>query len=101
MSRTDRPTAWSAAALGPVRGVGDRDRCSRSRSAPLAALMAAVAALLLGGCRAADRTGAPGPPATPSSAVPGAGMPDPLAGVEAAVGVVEREIDADAGSAGR
>jgi hypothetical protein len=95
------PRVLRAAALGPVRGVGDRARRRRSRIAPLTVLVAAVAALLLGGCRAADRTAASGPPATSASAVPEAGMSDPLAGVEAGVGAVERDIDADAVSDGR
>ena len=79
-------------------------RPGRCRTPALLVLTAAVAALLLGGCRAADRalTTAPG---TGSSAVASdgarSGSADPLADVEATVDAVERDLDADAGAAGR
>jgi len=79
-------------------------RAGRRRTPALLVLAAAVTALLLGGCRAADRalTTAPG---TGSSAVASdgarAGSADPLADVEATVDAVERDLDADAGAAGR
>ena len=70
-----------------------------ARSAATLVLGVAVGVLVLGGCRGA----APGGPAAASPSVPvaGAGSPDPLAGVESAVGAVERDLDADAGVAGR
>ena len=79
-------------------------RAGRRRTPALLVLAAAVTALLLGGCRAADRalTTAPG---TGSSAVASDGArsdsADPLADVEATVDAVERDLDADAGAAGR
>jgi hypothetical protein len=66
------------------------------------ALTALVAVtVLVGGCRAADRAAATGAPAGTSAVVTGSGAQDPLAGVEATVGAVERDLDADAGVAGR
>jgi hypothetical protein len=63
-----------------------------------------VAALVLGGCRTADRalTTAPatGSPAVVSDGAR-SGSADPLADVEATVDAVERDLDADAGAAGR
>ena len=79
-------------------------RAGRRRTPALLVLAAAVTALLLGGCRAADRalTTAPG---TGSSAVASdgarSGSADPLSDVEATVDAVERDLDADAGAAGR
>jgi hypothetical protein len=64
----------------------------------------AVAALLLGGCRADEPTAAPPAPSVPAgSAEPSvpAGSADPLAGVESVVDDIERDLDADAGLAGR
>ena len=56
-------------------------------------------ALMLGGCRAGDRAAASTASSTVSTS--DAGAPDPLAGVEAELGAVERDLDADAGVAGR
>jgi hypothetical protein len=60
------------------------------------ALAAVVAVgLLVGGCRA------PGAPSGTSPVTSGSGAHDPLGGVEATVGAVERDLDADADVAGR
>ena len=79
-------------------------RSGPRRASALLVLTAAVAALLLGGCRSADRalTTAPatGSPAVVSDGAH-SGSADPLAGVEATVDAVERDVDADAGAAGR
>jgi hypothetical protein len=72
---------------------------SRARTATLLALVAALAALVLGGCEAGDRAATPAVSTAGAGSSPGA--PDPLAGVEAVVGAVERDLDADAGVAGR
>lgn len=76
-------------------------------------LIGAVTALVLGGCRADDRAvssavpvgGPAAEPVTDTAAEPvidaAAGPADPLASVEAVVGAVERDLDADAGVAGR
>jgi hypothetical protein len=64
----------------------------------------AVAALVLGGCRAADRALTTAPATgSPPVASDGArsGSADPLADVEATVDAVDRDVDADAGAAGR
>ena len=58
---------------------------------------AVMTALVLGGCRADDR----GQSSAQSSTVPVGGAADPLANVEAVVGAVERDLDADAGVADR
>jgi hypothetical protein len=67
-------------------------------------LTAAVATVVLGGCRATDRTmttaPATGSPTVVSDSAP-SGSSDPLAGVEATADAVERDLDADAGAAGR
>ena len=79
-------------------------RSGPRRASALLVLTAAVAAVLLGGCRPADRalTTAPatGSPAVVSDGAH-SGSADPLAGVEATVDAVERDVDADAGAAGR
>jgi hypothetical protein len=59
---------------------------------------AVTATLLLSGCRGADRVAAGAPSGTP--VVTGSGAQDPLAGLEATVGAVERDLDADADAAG-
>jgi hypothetical protein len=74
-------------------------RPGRRPTPALLVLIVAVAALVLGGCRSADRALTTAP-ATGSPAVV-SGSADPLAGVEADVGSVERDVDADAGAAGR
>jgi hypothetical protein len=75
---------------------------SAVKSRRAVALAAAVAAaLLLGGCRAADRAAVTGTPSGTPPVVTGSGAQDPLAGIEATVGAVERDLDADAGVAGR
>ena len=75
---------------------------SRARTATLLVLVAALAALILGGCQAGDRAAASVVPTAGAGSDPGAaGSPDPLAGVEAMVEAVERDLDADAGVAGR
>ena len=90
-----RPTSRSTvpAGLGP-----------RGRRPALVVLTVAAAALVLGGCRTADRalTTAPatGSPAVVSDGAR-SGSADPLAYVEATVDAVERDLDADAGAAGR
>lgn len=70
----------------------------------LLVLAAAVATLVLGGCRSADRalTTAPatGSPAVVSDGAR-SGSADPLGDVEATVDAVERDVDADAGAEGR
>ena len=72
------------------------------RAAALLVLVAALAALVLGGCRAGDRAASSAVSTAGAGSGPGAaGSPDPLAGVEAVVGAVERDLDADAGVAGR
>ena len=72
------------------------------RAAALLVLVAALAALALGGCRAGDRAASSAVSTAGAGSGPGAaGSPDPLAGVEAVVGAVERDLDADAGVAGR
>ena len=69
-----------------------------ARRAPAALLVAvALAGLALGGCRGPERAAA-APTAGSHSAATGS---DPLAGVEATVDAVERDLDADAGAAGR
>jgi len=103
-SRSGEPTARSPAHL--VRGGGGRRRCTTGHTGPTVilsvALTAAVAAtLLLGGCRAADRVAASGAPEATSPIVTGSGAPDPLAGIDATVTAVERDLDADAGVADR
>ena len=65
------------------------------------AVAGAAIALLLGGCRADDRAAAPPAPSVPVTAAASAGSADPLAGVESVVDDVERDLDADAGVAGR
>jgi hypothetical protein len=74
------------------------------RPAALLVVTAALAALVLGGCRTTDRALTTAP-ATRSPAAESAdarsGSADPLAGVEATVDAVERDLDADAGAAGR
>jgi hypothetical protein len=79
-------------------------RPGRRRTPAVLVLTAALAALLLGGCRSADRdlTTAPAT-GSPAGASDGArsGSADPLADVEATVDAVERDLDADAGAAGR
>jgi hypothetical protein len=77
-------------------------RPGRRRTPALLVLTAAVAALVLGGCRTADRalTTATGSPAVVSDGAR-SGSADPLADVEATVDAVERDLDADAGAAGR
>ncbi len=79
-------------------------RPGRRRTPALLVLIVVVAALVLGGCRSADRalTTAPatGSPAVVSDGAR-SGSADPLADVEATVDAVERDLDADAGAAGR
>ena len=91
------PTSRSTVPAGPCRA-------RRRTPAALLVLTAAVAALVLGGCRTADRvlTTAPatGSPAVVSDGAR-SGSADPLADVEATVDAVERDLDADAGAAGR
>jgi hypothetical protein len=76
----------------------------RGRRPTLVVLTVAVAALVLGGCRPADRAPTTAP-ATGSPAVVSdgarSGSADPLADVEDTVDAVERDLDADAGAAGR
>jgi hypothetical protein len=75
---------------------------SRARAAALLVLVAAVAALMLGGCRAGDGAVSPAVSRAGAGSGPGVvGSPDPLARVEAEVGAVERDIDEDTGVAGR
>ncbi|MGZ8750636.1 MAG: hypothetical protein ACXWYP_07135 [Pseudonocardia sp.] len=75
---------------------------SRRRAAALLVLVAAMATLVLGGCRAGDRAASSAVSTAGAGSGPGAaGSPDPLAGVEAVVGAVEQDLDADAGVAGR
>ena len=72
------------------------------RAAALLVLVAAMAALVLGGCRAGDRVASSAVSTPGAGSGPGvAGSPDPLADVEAVVGAVEQDLDADAGVAGR
>ena len=72
------------------------------RAAALLVLVAALAALVLGGCRAGDRAASSAVSTAGAGSGPGAaGSPDPLADVEAVVGAVEQDLDADAGVAGR
>ena len=73
------------------------------RAAALLVLVAALAALVLGGCRAGDRAASSAVSTAGAGSGPGgaAGSPDPLAGVEAVVGAIEQDLDADAGVAGR
>jgi hypothetical protein len=79
-------------------------RPGRCRTPALLVLTAAVTALVLGGCRTADRalttTPATGSPVVASDGAR-SGSADPLADVEATVDAVERDLDADAGAAGR
>ena len=80
-------------------GLGRRGR----RPAPVV-LTVAVAALVLGGCRTADRALATAPATGSPSVVSDSarsGSADPLADVEATVEAVERDVDGDAGAAGR
>lgn len=62
-------------------------RAPRRRAVVAAALVAA--GLLLGGCRGSDRAAAPPAPGSVSAG-------DPLAGIEATVDAVDRDISADA-----
>jgi hypothetical protein len=72
------------------------------RAAALLVLVAALAALVLGGCRAGDRTASSAVSTAGAGSGPGAAdPPDPLADVEAVVGAVEQDLDTDAGVAGR
>ena len=78
-------------------------RTAGIRRVPVAAVLLLLVALVLGGCRSADRaaasaTPAPGPASTGSRA---GTSTDPLADVEATVGAVERDVDVDAGAAER
>jgi hypothetical protein len=73
---------------------------SGARAAVLLVVVAALAALVLGGCRAGDRV-ASSVVSTAGSGPGAAGSPDPLADVEAVVGAVEQDLDADADVAGR
>jgi len=78
-------------------------RTAVTRRVPVAAFLLLVA-LVLGGCRSADRAAAspvvePGGPLSTGS--PTAASADPLADVEATVDAAERDVDADAGAAGR
>jgi hypothetical protein len=80
-----------------------RLRTAGNRRLPLAAVLLLLVALVLGGCRSADRaaasaTPAPGPASTGSRA---GTSTDPLADVEATVGAVERDVDADAAGGDR
>jgi hypothetical protein len=75
---------------------------SRRAATALLVLLAVVTALVLGGCRAGDRAASPAVSTAGAGSAPGAaGSPDPLAGVEAVVGAVQRDLDADAGVADR
>ena len=80
-----------------------RLRTGGIRRVPVAAVLLLLVALVLGGCRSADRAVASATPtADPASTGSRAGTStDPLADVEATVGAVERDVDADAGAAGR
>jgi hypothetical protein len=80
-----------------------RLRIGGIRRVPVAAVLLLLVALVLGGCRSADRAAASSTPiADPASTGSRAGSStDPLADVEATVGAVERDVDADAGAAGR
>jgi hypothetical protein len=74
------------------------------RRPALVVLVVAVAALVLSGCRTADRALTTAPATgSPAGVSDGArsGSADPLAVVEATVDAVERDVDADAGAAGR
>ena len=79
-------------------------RTTGIRRVPVAAVLLLLVALVLGGCRSADRAAASAtPPADPASTGSHAGTStDPLADVEATVGAVERDADiatdADAGA---
>lgn len=79
-------------------------RPGRRRSPALLVLIVVAAAPLLDGCRAADRAlstaPATGPPVVVSDGAH-SGSADPLADVDATVDAVERDLDADAGAAGR
>ena len=72
------------------------------RAAALLVLVAALAALVLGGCRAGHRAASSAVSrAGAGSGLGVAGSPDLLADVEAVVGAVEQDLEADAGVAGR
>jgi type IV pilus biogenesis protein CpaD/CtpE len=82
-------------------------RTAGIRRVPVAAVLLLLVALVLGGCRSADRAAAPATPAAgPASTGSRTGIStDPLADVEATVGAVERDADiatdADAGAVER
>ena len=79
-------------------------RADDARRVPVAAVLLLLVAFVLGGCRSADRVAASpvvertGPPSAGSATGASA---DPLADVEATVAAAERDVDDDAGSAGR
>jgi hypothetical protein len=76
-----------------------RLRTAGVRRVPVAAVLLLLVALVLGGCRSADRAAASETPAAgPASTGSRAGTStDPLADVEATVDAVERDVAADAG----
>jgi hypothetical protein len=76
-----------------------RLRTAGVRRVPVAAVLLLLFALVLGGCRSADRAAASATPAAgPGSTGSRAGTStDPLADVEATVDAVERDVAADAG----
>jgi type IV pilus biogenesis protein CpaD/CtpE len=76
-----------------------RLRTAGVRRVPVAAVLLLLVALVLGGCRSADRAAASATPAAgPASTASRAGTStDPLADVEATVDAVERDVAADAG----
>ncbi|MDT0351056.1 hypothetical protein [Pseudonocardia charpentierae] len=84
-----------------------RQRTAGIRRVPKAAVLLLLVALVLGGCRSADRAAASATPAggTASTGSRTGTSTDPLADVEATVGAVERDVDiapdADAGAAER
>lgn len=68
---------------------------ARRRPAAVAAAALTLGVLLLGGCRSTERAAAPATPAT-GSVSDAAAAGDPLAGIEATVDAIDREVAADA-----